>query len=73
MAPVVRESQVEHARNGQSRNTAVRGLNEDYKTQLPADMEGGVTMKLSQDFSKTEMRFLGAFSKFLFSAILYSI
>ena len=62
MAAVTRETQGEHPRNGQSRNTSVPRINEEYITQLSEEIEGRVTKKLSQEFSRTESRFLGALS-----------
>ena len=63
LAAVTRETQEEHSRNGQSRNTSVLSINEDYITQVSEEIEGRVTKKLSQEFSRTESRILGALSK----------
>ena len=63
LAVVTRETQEEHPRNGQSRNTSVPRINEEYITQLSEEIEGRVSKKLSQEFSKTEFRILGALSK----------
>ena len=63
MAAVTKETQEEHARNGQSRNTSVPRINEEYITQDSEEIEDRVTKKLSQEFSKTESRILGALSK----------
>ena len=63
LAVVTRETQEEHPRNGQSRNTSVPRINEEYITQLSEEIEGRVSKKLSQELSKTESRFLGALSK----------
>ena len=63
LAAVTRESQEEHPRNGQSRNTSVRRINEEYITQVSEEIESRVTKKLSQEFSRTESRILGALSK----------
>ena len=49
--------------NSQSRKTSVRGITEDYITQLSEDIKGRVTEKLSQGFSRTEYHLLGAMSK----------
>ena len=59
MAAVTRETQEEHPRNGQSRNTSVPRINEEYITQVSEEIEGRVTKKLSQEFSRTESRILG--------------
>ena len=63
LAAVTRETQEEHPRNGQSRNTSVPRINEEYITQLSEEIEGRVTKKLSQEYSRTESRILGALSK----------
>ena len=63
LAAVTRETQEENPRNGQSRNTSVPRINEEYITQVFEQIEGRVTKKLSQEFSRTESRFLGALSK----------
>ena len=48
LAAVTRETQEEHPRSGQSRNTSAPRINEEYITQLPDEIEGRVTKKLSQ-------------------------
>ena len=63
LVAVTRETQEENPRNGQSRNTSVPRINEEYITQLSEEIEGRVTKKLSQKFSRTESRILGALSK----------
>ena len=63
LAAVTRETQEEHPRNGQSRNTSVPRINEGYITQLFEEIEGRVNKKLSQEFSRTESHTLGALSK----------
>ena len=63
MATVTRETQEEHLRNGQSRNTSVPRINEEYITQVSEEIEGRVTKKLAQEVSRTESRILGALSK----------
>ena len=63
LAAVTRETQEEHSGNGQSRNTSVTRINEEYITQVSKEIEGTVTKKLSQEFSRTESRILGALSK----------
>ena len=62
-AAVTRETQEEHPRNGQSRNTSVPRIIEEFITQVSKEIEGRVTKKLSQEFSRTESRILGALSK----------
>ena len=63
LAAVTREIQEENPRNGQSRNTSVPKINKEYITQVFEEVEGRVTRKLSQQFSRTESRILGALSK----------
>ena len=63
LAAVTRETQEEHPRNGQSRNTSVPRINEEHITQTFEEIEGRVTKKLSQEYSRTESRILGALSK----------
>ena len=63
LAAVTRETQEENPRNGQSGNTSVPRTNEEYITQVSEQIEGRVTKKLSQEFSQTESRTLGALSK----------
>ena len=63
LAVVTTETQKEHPRNGQSRNTSVPRINEEYITQVSEEIEGRVTRKLSQEFSRIESRILGALSK----------
>ena len=63
LAAVTRETQEESPRSGQSRNTSVPRSNEQYITQLSEEIEGRVTKKLSQEYSRTESRILGALSK----------
>ena len=63
LVAVTRETQEEHYRNGRSRNTSIPKINEEYITQVSEEVEGRVTKKLSQEFSRTESRVLGALSK----------
>ena len=63
LAAVGRETQEEHPRKGQSRNTSVPRINEEYNTQVSEEIEGRVTKKLSQEFGRSESRILGALSK----------
>ena len=63
LAAVTRETQEETLRNGQSRNTSVPRINEEYITQLSEEIEGRVSEKLSQEFSRSESRILCALSK----------
>ena len=63
MAAVTRETQEESPRNGQSRNTSVPRMNEEFIKQLSEEIEGRVSKRLSQEFSRTESRILVALSK----------
>ena len=62
-AAATRETQEDHPMNGQSRNTSLPRINEEYITQVSEEIEGRVTKKLSQEFSRTESRILAALSK----------
>ena len=63
LASVTTEAQEEHSSNHQSRNTSVPRANEEYITQISEKIEGRVSKKLSQEFSRTESRILDALSK----------
>ena len=63
LAAVTRKTQEELPRNGHSRNTSVPRINEEHITQLSEEIEGRVTKKLSQEYSRTDSRILGALSK----------
>ena len=58
-----RQTEVEHARNSQSRNTSVPKINEEYITQVSEEIESRFTKKLSQKLSRTESPILGALFK----------
>ena len=60
LAAVTRETQEEYPRNGQSQNTSVRRINEEYNTHVSEEIEGRVTKKVFQEFSGTESHILGA-------------
>ena len=53
----------EHSRNNQSQDSAAPWITEHYIAQVSAELEGRVTKKLSQEFSRTESRILGELSK----------
>ena len=63
MAAGAGEAQEEPPRNSQIRNTSSPSFNEDHITQVVEKIEGRVTKKLIQEFSRTESRILGALSK----------
>ena len=58
-----RENLEGHPGNIHARNTCFPRIQEEYITQMSAKIEGRVTKKLSQEFSKTESRILGALSR----------
>ena len=73
MAALNKENSEEHPKNNQGQNSSVLRLQEDYITQVSEEIEGRVTKKLSQKFSKTENRILGALSRlddFLMSPLI---
>ena len=63
MAAVDRETQEEHPRNGQPRNTSVPRIMEEQITQVFEEIEGRLIKKLSQEFGKTESQVCGALSE----------
>ena len=63
LAAVTRETKKEHPRNSQSRNTSVPRINEEHITQVAEEIEGRVTKKMPQEFSRIESRILCALSK----------
>ena len=63
LAAVAREIQEKNPRSGQSRKTSVHRINEEHITQVSEEIEGNVVKELSQEFSGTESRILGALSK----------
>ena len=63
LAAVATETQEDHSGNGQLRNTSVTRIHQEYLTQVSEEIDSRVTKKLSQEFSRTESRILGALSK----------
>ena len=53
----------EHPRSNLTQNSAAPRSQEDYITQVSEEIEGRVTKKLSQEFSRTENRILGALAR----------
>ena len=53
----------EHPRSNLAQNSAAPRSQEDYITQVSEEIEGRVTKKLSQEFSRTENRILGALAR----------
>ena len=62
LAAVSRKRQ-ESAKNGQSQNTFVPGMTEEFITQVWEETEGRVNKKLSQEICRTDSRILAALSK----------
>ena len=63
----------EHPRSNLAQNSNVPRSQEDYITQVSEEIEGRVTKKLSQEFSRTENRLLGALARlddFLISPLI---
>ena len=62
LAAVSRETP-ETTRSGRTENILDPGLTQEYISQVSEEIEGRVTKKLSEEFSRTESRILGALSK----------
>ena len=62
LAAVSRETP-EGSRSSRGQNVLDPKLTQDYISQISEEIEGTVTKKLSKEFSKTELRILGALSK----------
>ena len=52
-----------HAWSNLAQNSNVARSQEDYITQISEEIEGRVTKRLSQEFSRTENRILGALAR----------
>ena len=63
LAALNKENWQDHPRSNQGQNSSVSRLQEDYITQIFEEIEGRVTKKFPQEFSKTENRILGALSR----------
>ena len=63
LAALNRENCDEHPRSKLAQNSNVPRSLEDHITQVSEENQGGVTKKLSQDFSRTENRILGALAR----------
>ena len=63
MAALNKENCEEHPRSNFASNSNVPRSQEDYITQVSKEIEGRVTKKLSQEFSRTENRILGALAR----------
>ena len=60
LAALNEENCEEHPRSNLVQNSSVPRSQEDYITQVSEEIDGRVTKKLSQEFSRTESRILGA-------------
>ena len=63
LAALNNENCDEHPRSNLASNSNVPRSQEDYITQVSEETEGRVTKKLSQEFSRTENRILGALAR----------
>ena len=63
LAAFNKENFEEHPRSNLAQNSNVPRSQEDYITQVSEEIEGRVTKKLSQEFSRTENRILGALAR----------
>ena len=63
LANLNKEKCEEHPRSNLAQNSNVPRSQEDYITQVSEEIEGRVTKKLPQEFSKTENRILGALAR----------
>ena len=63
LAALNKENCEEHPRSNLAQNSAAPRSQEDYITQVSEEIEGRVTKKLSQEFSRTENRILGALAR----------
>ena len=57
------ENSQEHPRSTLAQNPVAPRSQEDYIHQVSEEIEGRVTRKLSQEFSRTENRILGALAR----------
>ena len=63
LAALNKENCEEHPRKNLAQNSNVPRSQEDYITQVSEEIEGRVTKKLSQEFSRTENRILGTLAR----------
>ena len=63
LAALNKENCEEHPRGNVAQNSSIPRSQEEYITQVSEEIEGRVTKKLTQEFSKTENRILGALSR----------
>ena len=63
LAALNKENCEEHPRSNLVQNSNVPRPQQDYITQVSEKIEGRVTKRLSQEFSRTENRILGALAR----------
>ena len=63
LAALNKENCEEHLRSNLAKNSDVSRSQEDYITQVSEEIQRRVTKKLSQEFSRTENRILGALAR----------
>ena len=63
LAALNKENCEEHPRSNLAQNSSVPRSQEDFITQVSEEIEGRVTKRLSQEFSRTENRILGALAR----------
>ena len=63
LAALNKENCEEHPGSNAPHNSSVSRSQKDYLTQVSEEFEGRVTKELTQEFSKTENRILGAISR----------
>ena len=63
LASLNKENCEEHPRSNLAQNSNVPRSQEDYITQVSVEIEGRVTKKLWQEFSRTKNRILGALAR----------
>ena len=73
LAALNKENGEEHPRSNLAQNLNVPRSQQDYIPQVSEEIEGRVTKKLSQEFSRTENRILGVLARlddFLMSPLI---
>ena len=73
LAALSKENCEEHPRSNLAQTSAAPRSQEDYITQVSEEIQGRVTKKLSQEFSRTENRILGVLARlddFLMNPVL---
>ena len=63
LATLKKENCEEHTGSNLAKNSNVPRSQDDYITQVSEKIEGRVTKKLLQEFSRTENRILGALAR----------